>query len=68
MQKNITCPVKGCLAQLSYQENPETSRILGATACSLIDGEVDCDQECVRRMNQKRQAATGVTDLGEELT
>lgn len=51
MKMNLTCPVRGCLVQLGCQIDPETSRILGATSCSLIDGEVDCDQECVRLMN-----------------
>ena len=54
MHKKITCPVLGCLATLAYEENPETGRLLGATACSLIEGEVDCDQECVRLINIKR--------------
>ena len=56
MKKKITCPLHGCSAVLSYQESPETSRILGATACSLIDGEVDCGQECVHLINMRREA------------
>ncbi len=54
MEKKITCPVKGCLANLHYEENPENSRIMGATACSLLEGEVDCEQDCVRLMNIRR--------------
>ena len=56
MNKNITCPVHGRLAKLEFQESPESSRVLGATKCSLIEGEVDCEQECVRLMNVKRTA------------
>jgi hypothetical protein len=54
MHKKVTCPVRGCLADLVYEESPESSRILGATACSLIEGEVDCEQECVRLINIRR--------------
>lgn len=63
MRKNITCPVEGCLAKLDYEENPETGRLLGATACSLIEGEVDCEQECVRLMNIKRTPAPAPDDI-----
>lgn len=59
MKRYITCPVKGCLAKLTYQENPETGRVLGATACSLIEGEVDCEQECVRLINIGRRHEEG---------
>ena len=61
MHKKITCPVKGCLADLEYEENPESARVLGATACSLIEGEVDCDQECVRLMNIRRSETEGLS-------
>jgi hypothetical protein len=54
MKKYITCPVHGTKCELTYQESAESSRILGATSCSLIEGEVDCDQECVRLLNIKR--------------
>ncbi len=57
MEKRITCPALGCFAKLEYEENPESGRILGATACSLIEGEVDCDQECVRLLNIRTEAA-----------
>lgn len=53
MKKRVTCPEHGTLCELTYEVSPETSRILGATQCSLIDGEVDCDQECVRLLNIK---------------
>ncbi len=56
MEKKITCPKLGCFAKLEYEESPETGRILGATACSLIDGEVDCEQECVRLLNIRQEA------------
>lgn len=62
MHKYVTCPMKGCLAELHYEENPETSRILGATACSLIEGEVDCDQECVRLINIRRSGEAAASD------
>lgn len=64
MQKQITCPVKGCLATLEYEESPETARVLGATACSLIEGEVDCEQECVRLMNIRRNEAASDPSQG----
>ena len=51
MEKCITCPVRGRLANLRCEVNPETSRIVGAIRCSLIEGEVDCEQECVKRLN-----------------
>lgn len=51
----ITCPNKGCLATLRLSENPENGRVLAAETCSLIEGEVDCDQECVRRINLRRE-------------
>lgn len=54
MKKMITCPVKGCLAELSYEVNPESAKLLGATACSLIEGEVDCDQDCIKLLNIRR--------------
>ena len=53
MRKAITCPLRGCLAEIVYEDSPESSRILGVMACSLLDEIVDCDQECVRRMNIK---------------
>ena len=56
MKKHITCPIRGTLCEITYQESAETSRILGATRCSLIEGEVDCEQECVRLLNIKRDA------------
>ena len=54
VKKYITCPNKGCLARVNIDESPESSRVLGVVRCSLIEGEVDCDQECVHRMNQRR--------------
>jgi hypothetical protein len=54
MKKRITCPEKGTLCELTFEVSPESSRILGATKCSLIEGEVDCDQECVRLLNLHR--------------
>lgn len=55
VNKYITCPNEGCLARVSVEESPESSHALGVVGCSLIEGEVDCDQECVRRMNLKRE-------------
>ncbi len=55
VKKYITCPNLGCLARVSFEESPESSRVLGATGCSLIEGEVDCGQECIIRMNQRRE-------------
>ena len=47
MKKKIKCPVHGEEVEITFQVDPETSQILGATGCSLIEGEVDCDQECI---------------------
>jgi hypothetical protein len=55
MKKRITCPEHGTICYLEYQESPETSRILGATGCSLMEGPVNCSQECVRLLNLKRE-------------
>ena len=51
MKKTITCPVEGCLAELTYEVGPESAELLGATACSLTEGEVDCDQKCIKLLN-----------------
>jgi hypothetical protein len=51
MKKTITCPVEGCLAELTYEAGPESAELLGATACSLTDGEVDCEQKCIKLLN-----------------
>lgn len=56
MKKHITCPVHGTYAELHYEVDPESAKILGATACSLIEGEVDCDQECIARLRLRQQA------------
>ena len=49
------CPVSGCLAELVVQDDPETSKILGVVACSLIEGEVDCEQGCLHQINLERE-------------
>jgi len=54
MKKRIQCPIADCPATVEYEENPETARIVGATGCSMIEGEVDCEQECIRLINIKR--------------
>ena len=51
MKKQITCPVHGTVQEVTYQVDPETSLILGATKCTKMEGEVDCDQECIHLMN-----------------
>lgn len=56
MKKQITCPVHGTLAELHYEVDPEGAKILGVTACTLIEGEVDCEQQCVVRMRMRQQA------------
>lgn len=61
MKKQITCPEHGTICYLEFEESAETSRILGATGCSLIEGEVDCDQECVRLINLKRDSEIPAT-------
>ena len=56
MKKLITCPIQFCLAELQYEVSPENAKILGATKCSLIEGEVDCEQECIVRMRARQEA------------
>jgi hypothetical protein len=65
MKKLITCPVQFCLAELQYEVSPENAKILGATKCSLIDGEVDCDQECIKRMKLRQEAMLVYADSSE---
>lgn len=68
MKKLITCPIQFCLAELEYEVSPENARILGATRCSLIEGEVDCEQECIARMKHRQDAKMAhVVNYGEEL-
>ena len=68
MKERITCPERGTICYLEYQESPETSRILGATGCSLMDGEVTCDQECVRLLNIKRDSEDSTKRDSEDST
>ncbi len=65
MKKQITCPELATLCEVEVEESPESSRILGATKCSLIEGEVDCDQECVRLLNIKRHEEELVREAAE---
>lgn len=53
MKRKIKCPLHGTMEEVTYQVDPETSLVLGATGCSKIEGEVDCDQECIHLMNVK---------------
>jgi hypothetical protein len=63
MKRKITCPEKATLVELEYVESPETGRILGVVSCSAFKpcNSVDCDEECIHRMNRRRMAeeATG---------
>jgi hypothetical protein len=55
MRKLVTCPEHGCMAEIEFHEDPTDGHIQGIVRCSVFqpDDDVDCDQECARRLNQR---------------
>jgi hypothetical protein len=55
MRKLVTCPEHGCVTEIEYHEDPTDGHIQGIVRCSILASpeDVDCDQECARRLNQR---------------
>lgn len=62
MKRKITCPELAHLVDIEYSEDPIDGRIIGVLSCSAFEpcNAVDCDEECIRRLNRKRDASEGV--------
>jgi hypothetical protein len=55
VRRKVTCPETGHLEEIEVAEDPVDGHLLGATGCSRFSPEdhVDCDQICVKRLNQR---------------
>ena len=58
MKTKLTCPNLGTLVTVEIHCDPTDGHILGIECCSAFkpDSWVDCDQLCVRLLNERDQS------------
>jgi len=67
MRKFVTCPEHGHLCEIEYQINPVDGHRMAVSSCTHFHPPdwVDCESECVRRLNARDEELTQIRHSGE---
>jgi hypothetical protein len=68
MKRLVTCPSDATLVEIEFDESPIDGTILGVRGCTRFKpaSELDCDTECIHRLNEKLDTLVQVEPPAED--